>query len=119
MKTEVDENNNKFLEIILLSVVAGIGGGVAYLQKYIETKVFLIRFFMAQVVVSGFCGGLVGFIATRSFPDLSYPIAGVAGIFGIQLLYLLVNIWFKFFGKQAGIEIDELKPPRYKKPNKD
>jgi hypothetical protein len=110
------EEKYGFLEIIALTLIAGLGGGVAYLQSWLEKGQFRIGHFFAQIAISSFSGGLVGFAFTKVFPDWSYVIAGVSGVFGIQILYFLFNLGVRIFGKQTGVNVEgfELKQKKNK-----
>lgn len=102
------QSRQSLIDMLILAVLGGTGGGVAYLQQYLEHGKFRVSFFLAQVVISGFCGSLTGFAVTKTWPEWGYIAAGVAGIFGIQLIYLIFNLWLRATGKDIHITTDDL-----------
>ena len=119
MKLKVNEKENIIL-ILGLAIVAGIGGAVNYVGEYLnkvsklppemvnKVALFQVKHCLMQMFVSGFCGGLVGFAATKSVPDWSYVIAGFSGVFGLQIFYLLLLLGVRIFGKQTGVDVSDV-----------
>lgn len=115
------DERESIIQIITLAVIAGIAGGVRYIGTYLEksaqlapelvgkVKIFQIRHFAAQTIVSSFCGALVGFAVTKSFPDWTYVIAGFSGVFGLEFLRLMLLLAVRVFGNQAGVDVKDIK----------
>lgn len=120
MKTKVNDKENIIL-IIGLAIIAALGGFVNYAGEYLrrvahlppemvdKVALFQVKHCLLQMVISGFCGGLIGYATTKSVPDWSYVIAGFAGVFGLQIFYLLLLLGVRLFGKQTGVAVDDLK----------
>ena len=121
MEKYVDEKKTmiELLAEAAAFLTAGIGGGLvkfAYTlilteEKKLPQGAFLQSFLMA--FVGGGCGFIVGEIATllTNYLPVLFAIAGASGILGVPIVYTLANVAVKLFGKQYGIEIDEIKPP--------
>lgn len=119
MKTKVNDKEN-IIFIISLAIVAAVGGAVNYVGEYLnkvsklppemvnKVALFQIKHCFAQMFVSGFCGGLVGFATTKTVPDWSYIVAGFAGVFGLQIFYLLLLLGVRIFGKQTGVDVSDV-----------
>lgn len=105
----MQNKSDNLIDVVIITILAGCGGAISYLYYYLQNDRFYIKHFIAQICVSAFCGGMVGYTVGKVYPDFSYAIAGASGVFGIQIFYVLLNIGVRIVGKQASIDTADLK----------
>ena len=90
------ENNNtghepEYLAIFMCTILACLGGIVKELSNF--ESCFNVRRFFSNVLISGFCGLLVGLAAPEfEHKNLVMIAAGISGTMGISLVNYIADI---------------------------